>query len=103
MLPFPDNFFDGVICCGALHLFPNTKKALDEIGRVMKKDARLAVMTFVKRRLFKLRRVVDHLRIDHGVHVFDVEELDGYLSETGFRDFAHAIYGSLILFHANKV
>jgi len=101
-IPFPDNIFDGVVCCGALHLFPNTRKALQEMARVTKKDGRLAVMTFVKKRLFKFRRVVEHLRLDHGVHVFDVEELNGYLLETGFRDFAHTIYGSLILFHANK-
>jgi len=101
-LPFPDNFFDGVICCGALHLFPNTKNVLDEIGRVMKKDARLAVMTFLTRGIFKFEWVRKHLERDHGVHVFDLKELDIHLLQTGFRDFTHAVHGSIILFHAKK-
>ena len=101
-LPFPSGLFDGVVCCGALHLFPETEEALGEMARVMKKGARLVVMTFVKRRLFKFRRVHEHLMKDHGVHVFDVEELNRYLSQTGFTDFAHKIYGSIILFQAER-
>lgn len=27
-MPFPNNFFDGVSCCGALHLFPYVSEAL---------------------------------------------------------------------------
>ena len=101
-LPFPDRLFDGVICCGALHLFPETVDALGEMARVMKKGARLAVMTFVGRRFFRFKRIREHLRKDHGAHVFDVDEMDSYLSETGFKDFTYKIYGSMILFHAEK-
>jgi len=101
-LPFSDGLFDGVVCCGALHLFPETVEALSEMARVMKKGARLAVMTFVKRRFLKFRRVYEHLRKDHGGHIFDTEEVDGYLSQTGFKDFTHNIYGSMILFQAEK-
>ncbi len=101
-LPFRDDFFDGVICCGALHLFPDTEEALVEMKRVMKNGARLAVMTFVKRRFLKFKRVYEHLRKDHGAHIFDVEELDTYLSKTGFKNFTYNIYGSMILFQAEK-
>ena len=101
-LPFPDGLFDGVVCCGALHLFPHTILALGEVSRVMKKGARLAVMTFVKRRFLKFKRIYEHLERDHGVHIFDPKEMNGYLSQTGFIDFTHAIYGSMILFHAVK-
>ena len=96
-LPFSDGLFDGVVCCGALHLFPETVEALSEMARVMKKGARLAVMTFVK-----FGRVYEHLRKDHGGHIFDTEEIDSYLSQTGFKDFTHNIYGSMILFQAEK-
>jgi SAM-dependent methyltransferase len=101
-LPFPNSLFDGAICCGALHLFPGTLEALGEIARVMKKGARLAVMTFVKRRLFRFRTVYEHLRNSHGAHIFDVEEIDRYLSQTGFKDFKYDVYGSMILFRAEK-
>jgi SAM-dependent methyltransferase len=100
--PFPDSTFDGVVCCGALHLFPDTVEALSEMARVMKKGSRLAVMTFVKRRLFKFKRVYEHLKREHGAHIFDVEEIDGYLSQTGFKGFTCNIYGSIILFSAER-
>jgi len=102
-LPFRDSTFDGVICCGALHLFPDTRQALMEMGRVAKKSARLAVMTFVRRRLFKFKRVYEHLLKDHGVRVFDVEELDECLSSSGFKNFHYNVFGSLILFSAEKL
>jgi SAM-dependent methyltransferase/uncharacterized protein YbaR (Trm112 family) len=101
-LPFSDSLFDGAICCGALHLFPDPVEALNEMARVMKKGARLAVMTFVKRRFFRFRTVYEHLKESHGAHIFDLEEIDRYLSQTGFKDFTYNIYGSMILFHAKK-
>jgi len=36
------------------------------------------------------------------LHLFDEEELDDYLSQTGFRGFAYTIYGVSIVFHAEK-
>jgi SAM-dependent methyltransferase len=101
-LPYPDGVFDGVVCCGALHLFPDTVEALSEMARVMRRGARLAVMTFVRRRFFKFKKVYEHMRTDHGVRIFDVKEIDTYLSQVGFKGFAYTIYGSVILFHAEK-
>ncbi|MBI9076996.1 MAG: methyltransferase domain-containing protein [Desulfatibacillum sp.] len=34
-LPFEDESFEAVNCCGALHLFPDSNKALDEVSRVL--------------------------------------------------------------------
>jgi len=101
-LPFQNELFDGVVCCGALHLFPDTKGALAEIGRVMKRSAILAVMTFVKRRFLKFKMIHEHLRKDHGVHVFEVDELNNYLTQTGFKNFRHNIFGSMMLFQAER-
>jgi len=101
-LPFLDGLFNSVVCCGALHLFPDTEESLSEMARVMKEGARLAVMTFVKRRFFKFKRIYEHLMKDHGVHVFDVDELNRYLSEAGFKDLVHNIYGSIVLLRAEK-
>jgi hypothetical protein len=40
---------------------------------------------------------------DHGVHVFDLSELDGYFGEAGFEGFrtSHE-YGSVLVFTARK-
>lgn len=102
-LPFPNTLFDGVACCGALHLFQDTVQALDEMNRVMKRGARLAVMTFVNRRFFRFKRIREHLEKDHGVHVFSTEELGDYLSQAGFENFNNNVHGSMILFSAQKI
>lgn len=81
-------------------MFPDTKKALAEMNRVLKEGGKLAVMMFVNRRFFRFRRIREHAREKHGAHVFDVEELSSTLSKTGFKDFTYDVYGSMILFRA---
>ncbi len=102
-IPFPSEFFDGVSCCGALHLFPDAGRALKEINRVLKRGYKLATMTFVRRRFLGIRRVYEHLEREHRVHIFDVDELQKYLKNAGFSEFKYDIYGSMILFEAKKV
>ena len=109
-LPFQDGVFDGVTCSGALHLFQDTAEALNEMARVMKRGARLVVQTFVKQDLSNFRKSFECLGAGNpfvaealeAVHFFDVEELERYLSQTGFKGFAYDIYGPAILFHAEK-
>jgi ubiquinone/menaquinone biosynthesis C-methylase UbiE len=109
-LPFLDGVFDGVICSGALHTFQDTAEALREMARVMKTGARLAVMTMVKQDSSTLKMALERLGasnlFDKGAlqatHIFDVEELDNYLSLTGFKEFEYDIYGLYILFRAEK-
>ncbi|HXY88588.1 MAG TPA: methyltransferase domain-containing protein [Candidatus Acidoferrales bacterium] len=109
-LPFTDDVFDGVTCSGALHLFQNTAEALKEMARVMKRGARMVVQTFVKQDLSNFRKSFERLGAGNpfvtealeAVHFFDVEELERYLSQTGFKGFAYNIYGPSILFHAEK-
>jgi hypothetical protein len=36
------------------------------------------------------------------LEAFDVEELDKYLSQTGFNGFAYTLYRYFMLFHAEK-
>jgi len=102
-LPFKNKFFDGISCYGALHLFPDVTEALGEMNRVLKKDHKLAVMTFVKKRFLGIKRIYEHLNKDHHFHVFDVDELKVYLENTGYSDFKYNIYGSMILFEAKKI
>lgn len=102
-LPFKDDFFDGVSCCGALHLFPDVTEAFKEMNRVLKKEGKLAVMTFVRKRFLGIKRIYEHLDKDHHFHVFDVDELKSYLENTGYSNFKYNIYGSMILFEAKKI
>lgn len=102
-IPFPHEFFDGVLCCGALHLFPDVIRALKEMNRVLKKNCKLAVMTFIKRRFLGIKRVYKHLEKEHGAHVFDLNELEDYLKSSGYTEFKYNIHGSIILFEAKKI
>jgi ubiquinone/menaquinone biosynthesis C-methylase UbiE len=102
-LPFPDAMFDGVTCSGALHLFQDTVEALNEMARVMKNGARLAAETLVKGDPSTFKMILERLGASNlfggetleVLHIFDVEELGNYLSQTGFKGFTYNIYGFL--------
>jgi SAM-dependent methyltransferase len=101
-LPFKNEFFDGASCSGALHLFPNTLKALREIARVLISGSNLSVMTFIRRRFLKYPWIYNHIEKDHGAHIFSLKELDFWLKKTGFNNFKPLVYGSMLLFSAKK-
>jgi ubiquinone/menaquinone biosynthesis C-methylase UbiE/uncharacterized protein YbaR (Trm112 family) len=47
-LPFIDNSFSYVNCCGALHLFDRPETALRELGRILAPGGRLCVQTTLR-------------------------------------------------------
>ena len=103
-LPFENGLFDATLCCGSLHLFADTVVALREMARVMKPGAVLAVFTFTAGRggILKFRRVREWNRRDHGLHVFDLSEMERYLTVSGFKDFQPEVSGSILTFSARK-
>jgi ubiquinone/menaquinone biosynthesis C-methylase UbiE len=105
MLPFQAGLFDAAICAGSLHLFSDIILALHEIARTMKAGAPLAVMTFAagNKGILRHSRIREHVKKDHGIHVFDLPEHDKYLREAGFEDFrtCHE-YGSVLVFSARR-
>lgn len=103
-LPFEDAFFDGAICGGALHLFRDPLLALREMGRTMREGAPLAVTTFINghKGIFRFPPIRRHAEQYHGTHIFEIHELEQYLSDSGFECFEPRIYGSLLLFRAQR-
>jgi len=103
-LPFKDKYFDGAICCGSLHLFSDTSMALKEISRTLKENAPLAVFTFAAgdAGILRFRRIRQHVQQDHGVHVFEIAELEQYLKTAGFCLFKPQLHGSILTFSATK-
>jgi SAM-dependent methyltransferase len=98
-LPFENAVFDGAICGGSLHLFPDTALALREIARTMKAGAPLAVTTFVAgnaplSRLMKGRK---------NMHVFQIPDLQRFMAESGFEGFEPKFDGTFLTFSARKV
>jgi ubiquinone/menaquinone biosynthesis C-methylase UbiE/uncharacterized protein YbaR (Trm112 family) len=103
-LPFESELFDATLCCGSLHLFKDTVIALREMARVMKPGAILAVFTFTAGRggILKFRRVRERYRKDQGLHVFELPEMEQYLTASGFKDFQPEVAGSILTFSALK-
>jgi SAM-dependent methyltransferase len=101
-LAFGDACFDGVICCGSLHLFADTRAALQEIARVMKPEAVLASFTFTvgDGGLLKYEGFRRWSRDRHGLHVFELDELNRPLRSAGFEDFRPEV--AVVTFSARK-
>ena len=66
----------------------------------------MAASTLVKGDLSAIKMILESLHIGEEalevLHLFDVEKLDNYLSQTGFKSFAYNIYGAFILFYSDK-
>jgi len=104
-LPLEDMLFDATLCCGSLHLFADTVTALREMARVMKPGAILSVFTFAAGPggILKYRRVREWSRREHGLHVFDLSEMEQYLTASGFADFQPEVSGSILTFSARRL
>ncbi|MGD1028643.1 methyltransferase domain-containing protein [Candidatus Binatus soli] len=102
-LPFPAAFFNVALCGGALHLFPDTVAALREIARVMKPGALLAVTTFTPAHvgILRFQRVRERIE-EHGGRLFELPQLEGYLTQAGFEGFRPQLDGSVLTFAARK-
>lgn len=92
-LPFKDETFDGAICSGSLHLFPDTFEALREIARTMKPGAPFSVQTFIKGSTI-VNSVLDKHRWFQN---YTLSELKQYLAEAGFSGFESQMDGPIVL------
>jgi ubiquinone/menaquinone biosynthesis C-methylase UbiE len=103
-LPFADDLFDAALCCGSLHLFTDTIAALREIARVTKPGAILSVFTFTAGRSGALRfpKFREWSR-RHGLHIFELPEMEQYLADSGFADFCPEVTGSILTFTARRL
>ena len=97
-LPFEDAVFDGVICGGSLHLFPDTGLALREIARTMKSGAPLAVTTFVAGNSLVSRM----MQRRKSMHTFERTTLKQLLTDAGFEGFEMEQDSAFIMFRARK-
>jgi ubiquinone/menaquinone biosynthesis C-methylase UbiE len=123
-LPFPDNYFDGVCCCGALQLFPHLEIALEEINRVLKVESKLVGMTYLKMKNFQtenstsksperssegnkpVKKILSDTKLcseTKDVHFFDIDELGELFIGTGFDHFKYILHGHMIVFETEKI
>ena len=92
-LPFDNAVFDGAICSGALHLFPDTVRSLREIARTMKPGAPLTAQTFIEGNTIVNRM----LKKQTWVHNFTLAELQQCITEAGFKGFQWSLDGPIVI------
>ena len=97
-LPFENAVFDGAVCSGSLHLFPDTVLALREIARTLKPGALLSVQTFVHGNTTINR----FMQKRSWLHTFQLPKLQQDLTEAGFQDFQPKLDGIVLTFSARK-
>lgn len=101
-LPFKENIFDGISCCGALHLFQDLDNVLMEIMRVLRDGGKLAIMTYLRRGFLGIESLNKFFKTERGVQFFEIDYLEKHIKKNGFEKFKYKIYGSMILFEAKK-
>jgi len=97
-LPFEDAVFDGIVCAGSLHLFPDVSLALREIVRTMKPGALLTAQTLLAGNTI-INRWIGKLK---EVHAFELPELQRYVTEVGLEKFQPTLDGIILTFSARK-
>ncbi len=101
-LPFRPGAFDGVNCCGALHLFNDIPGALAQIERVLLPDGRFSCLTFTRGRHPVTRRVFGAARRLIGMEFFELHVLRSLLEQAGFRDYCAEACGLMVIFSVSK-
>ena len=98
-LPFEAAVFDGAICAGSIHLFPDLAVALREIKRTMKVGAPLAVQTFVP----ASSKGKPSIKQKTGFHEYQPQELIEQLSNAGFGELTACLNGTVLLARAKLI
>lgn len=85
-LPIADEVLEGVHCTAAFHFFPDPDKALREFHRVLRKEGRLVIGTFLQsKRFFPLRLAQRYTHPITGFRWFDQKELEARIRNAGFH------------------
>lgn len=92
-LSFEDRIADKLICCNALHVMSEPKKALNEMRRVLKPDGKLIIPTYchkegkaISSRLFRNAiRFANYIGVIPCLHIWRKEDLINVIESAGFR------------------
>jgi SAM-dependent methyltransferase len=83
-LPFFPSRLDVVLCCGALHLFPDVRGVLGEIARVLRPNGRFVVAALRRPEGPVADLIIGARRRVLGLSAFTRRELERRLTEAGF-------------------
>jgi ubiquinone/menaquinone biosynthesis C-methylase UbiE len=85
-LPFDGETFHGVNCCGALHLFPDVERALEEVHRVLRPGGGFTSAVLGKPSGPVPGRLAEFHFRKMGLRAFQPEEFRSLLHSAGFQN-----------------
>ncbi|HXF44427.1 MAG TPA: class I SAM-dependent methyltransferase [Candidatus Paceibacterota bacterium] len=101
VLPFPENFFDIVICNDVIEHLENPRVALENILKVLKKDGILYLNTpnfnWLRKKLFAYAD-----KREHHISLMSHKALLNLLTDVGFNIIDHYTYTSVTFFFFTK-
>lgn len=101
-LPLPDASVDAVCCFAGLHLFPEPRRALEHMTRVLAPAGRIAILTAQQRGPAPLRAVTTAVGTAAGARMFGGDEITATLTSRGFAGVTHRVAGFLQLVGGHK-
>lgn len=85
-LPYEENSFDLVCCVESFHHYPNPRKALSEIRRILKQDGTFLLCdTWSKRPVRQIMNFFIRFSDDGDVHIYSKREIINLLAEADFK------------------
>lgn len=85
-LPFPDDFFNVLICSASFHHFPDPALFLSESKRVLRKGGRLVIAEINIPVFLKLyNQYIDKYNQEGDVKVYSIKELTALLKQNGWQ------------------
>jgi SAM-dependent methyltransferase/uncharacterized protein YbaR (Trm112 family) len=97
-LPIKDHVMDRVNCFGALHLFPDPWRSLDEMSRIGVDGCPLTVLTACRVERPVLAKIQKILTAFSGFRFFNPDELEVYFKDHGLQNVFIRIINMLIMF-----
>lgn len=100
VLPFKSESFDAVSCFGALHLFEQPMRALEEIARVLAPGGRVGLLATCERE--KPAGAGEDAKRSSGMLMFPQDQIPSALRERGFLDVEQRVMRMVQLVSARK-
>jgi ubiquinone/menaquinone biosynthesis C-methylase UbiE len=96
-IPYDDNYFDCITCAHSFHHYPNKRKAVREMFRVLKNNGKVMIIDGYKDGLLG-KFIFDFIIKRHEVNVHHLHSIQyqRIMKRTGFKDIIQTIFNPFI-------
>ena len=96
-MPYDNNYFDYITCAHSFHHYPNKRKAVREMFRVLKDDGKVMIIDGYKDTLLG-KFIFDFIIKKHEVNVHHLHsvQFQRIMKRIGFKDIVQTVFNPLI-------